>query len=674
MARAPVSRSELSEQILQQSGITNEGDLDQDALSGDPEDDVPYRLVGKASIPVSRKLGQKYKDRVENALNAFDTFRQSWDAAFKAYRACNDMGVKTVDGETVDQRYYFVNNTDENLTRENVKTLLRNTYTANPQIELSTIDGSDDDAIETFEAAINQLMQRTNAPGLNAKAKIRRWVVHSHLTNYGVLKLDFQAVSGSRAEAQENLLRTQEKLAEATDLDEIDELFADLEQIEEELPTTRDPGMVLTNPQPGMVIVDPDCTQMNLADAKWVDEIVMLSDAYIKRRFLKKREDGTWVRITDNKPLGAGFKSGTDNTNQDDIRETIANQILGTTTTAVAEARNKGKTKCHVFWDKLTRQISLWVDGAWDYPLWVYQDDLKLSRFYPYFILAFNEPLDSIVQEGESAQYFGQQTEVNKINRRFSFIRNTAFGQLLYNSKKIDKEEVNKVVQHMRNPKEFDAFGISFDPELKLKEMFEVFVPPDVDYAALFDKSDLMRIIDRVSSTPSVQRGEQFKTNTTNKAVNAYEGVMASVQNELTDAIEDGCKDLVWAMLELLVSKYSKDQVIALVGAKLGAAFRPMEVMEFNTTYSMDIAPGSTEKPSSAAKKQEALTIAQAIGQVGQATPMTSLKIIIRMFKNAFSNFLFTKDDADSLEAEAQANLTKGQSVQGGPPAAQPPM
>jgi len=671
MARTPVSRGDVSNEVLADNGVIDEEML---ADTDEAEDNTPpYRLVGKSSIPVSRNLGTKYKDQIDNALSAFDGQRQSWDAAFKSYRACNDMGVKAGDTTDASGRYFFENNTDENLTRENVKTLLRNTYTANPQIELSTIDSEDNDQIDTLKATINQLLQRPNSPGLNAKSRVRRWVVHAHLTNFGVIKLDFQDKQGSRAEAYENLLATQEKMAKVKDVTELEELYADLAQIEQELPTTREPGMVLTNPQPGMLIIDPDCTQLNLYDAKWTDEIVMLSDAYIQRRFLKKGEDGVWRRLTDNKPLGAGFKSGHKNNSQDeDIREKVANEILGTTTEAVASARSKGKTKCHIVWDRLTKQISLWVDGAWDYPLWVYQDDLKLSRFYPYFLLAFNEGLDSIVQEGESAQYRGQEDEVNKINKRVALIRRMAFGQLIFNSKKIDKEEVKKIVNHMKNSNEFDAFGLDFDPEMKLKDMFELFVPPDAQVQALYDKSDLMRVVDRVSAMSPAQRGEQFKTNTTNKAVGTYNAVTASVQNELSDAIEDGMKDLVWAMLELLISKYTKDQVIALVGKKLGEKFEPMTVEEFNQTFSIDIAPGSTEKPSSAAKKQEAMQLAQAIGQVGQATPMTTLKIMFRMFKSAFSGIMFTKEDEEMLNKEATANMTKGQSVPGQQPT-QPP-
>lgn len=651
-----------------------EGDLETDSLEPDGSDTPAYILIGSASIPVSKKAGQRWKDKIDSALQAYDTIRSLWELAYREFRRTGDMGHTFDNGDRPDN--YFQNNTDENLTRENVKTMLRTTYTRNPSIELSTIDNTDDDMLDTLEAVINQLLQRTHAPGLNAKARVRRWLMHAHLTNMGVLKLDFQGKEGSRAAAQENLLKTQEKLANAKDINEIEELYANLEQIEDELPSTREPGMLLKNVAAGSLIIDPDCTTADLSTANWTDEVVWLGDKYIQQRFLEKDDNDVWVRKTDGRKPGAGFDSNYE-TNQDDIRSKVADEILGVTPESVVNAQHKGKTKCHIIWDKLTKQISLWIDGAWDYPLWVYQDDLKLSRFYPYFIHAFTEPLESIVQEGESAQYYGQTQEVNKINKRVAFVRMLAFGQLIFNTRKLEATQVAKIVAHMKNPKEFDALGLDWDPETKLADMFDLFVPPDGKIQELYDKSDLMKTIDRVNSVSAVQRGEQFKTNTTNKAVAAYGQAQASVANELTDSVEDSMADLTHAMCEIIVSKYTKEQVTALVGQKLAEAFKPMTVQEFNATYSVTIASGSTEKPTSENKKQEALAVAQAVGQVGQATPMTSLKIMFRMFKEAFSSFAFTKDDEDMLNTEATAALQKGVSTpqQPGqsPPAPQQP-
>lgn len=662
MART-MSKQEQASEIMADTGLVTD-----DMVTADDENTAPYILVGSASIPVSKKAGARWKDKIDTALNGYDATRQMWEKAFQEYQRTNNYGIK-LDGDSGEAPlYFFQNNTDENLTRENVKSLLRNTYTRNPTIELSTIDGQDKKAVKALTEAVNSLLGRVQSPGINAKARIRRWIMHAHLTNMGCLKLDFQAMKGSRADAQFQLGEIQRKLSEAKDQDSIEALYAELEQIDEELPSTREAGLNLSNVTAGMIIVDPDCTTLDLTTAKWCDEIVMLSEAYIKNRFLEKNADGAWVRKVDGKQPGAGF--GGQPSNRNEIVENVINEILGTMPDSIAEARNKGKVKCHLIWDKLTKQISLWIDGAWDYPLWVYKDDLQLTRFYPYHFLSFTEPLDSIVQEGESAQYFGHVQEINKINARVSFLRMLAYGSLIYNSKKIKNSEVTALVAHMKNPNAFEAFGIEWDPALKLKEMFDVFVPPESDIQGIYDKGDLYRVADRITSTSSVQRGEQFKTNTTNKAVEAYGAVQASVTNELTDAVEDGLQDLIWSMLELIVSKYTKEQIVALIGAELAKDFTPMTVVEFNQKFSLTIASGSTEKPTSDNKKREAMEMAQAIGQVGQATPMTTLKIIFRLFKTAFSSFLFTPEDESMLNKEAEANMTKGQSVPGQPPEA----
>ena len=79
----------------------------------------------------------------------------------------------------------------------------------------------------------------------------------------------------------------------------------------------------------------------------------------------------------------------------------------------------------------------------------------------------------------------------------------------------------------------------------------------------------------------------------------------------------------------------------------------------------MKLASGSIEKPTTEYKKQEALNIAQALGQVGQSAPGMTMTLMLRMFQTAFSGLLIKKEDWKMLEQEIQANLTKGVSTNG---------
>jgi hypothetical protein len=659
MARADVVKT--GQQVLSDAGV-----LPQEDDSVDNQDQPGYVLAGSASVPVSLKAGSRWKDKIDNAMTAYDSTRKSWVSAFNSYRACNNSDVNSLAGEPGVTGNYFANQTDENLTRETVKTVLRTSYTNNPTVNIVSVNEADDAMVNMLKAVANTLLNRKYAPGLNGKSRVKRWIVHGHLTNFGVTKLDYQGLEGSRAEAFANLTRLQEEASKEKDLRKLEDIYGELAIAEEELSTTRDPGMILSNVQALQLIIDPDTTYLDLSDCKWTDEIILLDDSYIRKRFLKKDEDGAWVRITDGKAPGGTITGEGNNVN--DIRDTIVEKIMGPTSESISQARAKGKSQCHLIRDRLTKQTSLWLDGSWDYPLYVWEDDLKLSRYFPYFIMAFTEPTDAVVQEGEQAQYSGQEKEINKINKRVAFIRRLAYGQVIYNTRKMKVEEAKKIVDHMKNPEEFDALGVDWDPEQKLSDMFDLFVPPDGKIQELYDKSDLYKVANRVNAQSAAAQGEQYKTNTTNKAIAAYQSVDASVKDELAEVIEDALGDLVWAMLEIVVSKYSKDQVTQLIGEALAAPFENMPVDQFNQQYSCEIAGGTTQRPTSDNQKQEALSMAQAIGQVGQAAPQTTLKIIFRMFQKAFSQFVYGPQDVAEMSQEIQVNATKGQSVPGQPP------
>ena len=660
MARADLVNT--GQQILSNQGILP----DDNSPDGQASDQPGYVLSGSASIPVSLKAGSRWKEKIDGALTAYEGVRRSWTTAFNSYRACNNSDEAALAGEPGVQGQYFTNQTDENLTRETVKTILRTSYTNNPTVNIVSVNEDDDDWVNMLKAIANTLLNRKYAPGLNGKSRVKRWIVHGHLTNYGVTKIDFQAMEGSRAEAFANLQRLQEAAGKEKNLEKLEDIYAELEIAEDDLSTTRDPGMILSNVQALQLIIDPDTTYLDLSDCKWTDEIVMISNSYIRKKFLKKNEDGVWVRITDGKQPG-GSVSGYNN-NVKDIRDEIVNKIMGPTPESIMQARNKDKSMCHIIRDRLTKQTSIWLDGSWDYPLYVWDDDLKLSRYFPYFIMAFTEPTDSIVQEGEQAQYYGQEKEINKINKRVAFIRRLAYGQVIYNTRKMKVEEAKKIIDHMKNPEEFDALGIDWDPESKLSDMFDLFVPPDGKIQELYDKTDLYKVANRINAQNDVSQGGQFKTNTTNKAIAEYSAIQAGVKDELVEVVEEAVADLVWAMLEIVVSKYTKDQVVQLIGKDLAAPFENMDVPTFNAQYSCEIAGGTTQRPTSDNQKQEALSMAQAIGQVGQAAPQTTLQVIFRMFEKAFSQFVFTKKDASMMMQEIQTNATKGQSVPGQPP------
>lgn len=346
-----------------------------------------------------------------------------------------------------------------------------------------------------------------------------------------------------------------------------------------------------------------------------------------------------------------------------DIKESILDTVMNERTEEQREVRDKNKVRCVYYYDKILRRIHLFNTEDWKYPLWSWDDDMGLSRFFRHFIIAFGEPIDSIIQPGETSYYVGQVNQVNQINRKAANVRDTIFNTLVYNSKTVDTAEVKKLVRHLRNPRQVQAFGIGNDSEQDINKLLTALAPPAYQFKDVFDSTQLRTQIDRAANISDVESGGQFRTNTTNEAIETYATVRQEATQVLIDVIEEAMSDIGWAIAELLVSKYSKEEIVEMVGQTKAEGFAPMSVPEFNRHYRMQVTAGSIEKPTSQFKKQEAISIAQAIGQFGQAAPGTSMRLMLRMFKEAFTSFLVKKEDWTMLEQETQANLQKGVST-----------
>jgi hypothetical protein len=64
-------------------------------------------------------------------------------------------------------------------------------------------------------------------------------------------------------------------------------------------------------------------------------------------------------------------------------------------------------TKVWYVWDKTTRRVLMFADNKWTWPIWVWDDPLKLPRFFPYFRLWFHESVNSNCTKGRSHLLLG---------------------------------------------------------------------------------------------------------------------------------------------------------------------------------------------------------------------------------------------------------------------------
>ena len=112
-----------------------------------------------------------------------------------------------------------------------------------------------------------------------------------------------------------------------------------------------------------------------------------------------------------------------------------------------------------------------------------------------------------------------------------------------------------------------------------------------------------------------------------------------------------------------------KESVLQLVGDEYGQDWMNMTQDEIETILSFQVVGGSTKKPTSQAKKEEALELGQVLGQFVNAAPQAVVRIMIEVFQQAFDEITMKDDDWELLKQEM---VQQQQAQQQQPQQAQP--
>jgi hypothetical protein len=616
------------------------------------------------SIRFTKAQSKFIQRNIEQGKTSYEIIHAKWDRIFEEYQKSGNEGNLNLEE---DYNLHFDSDADENIIRNNIKTMMRTTYMQNPHVEFTDVT-SESKLGECLEYVLDFLMNKKTWPGMNMRAKIRRWIAHGQMTNFGIIRLDYQPMDGSRQEAVNAIQAIEKKLAKTKKKSEIEDLYAQLEVVHEKLPSLINKGMAVSNVLPNRIIVSKGCTMIDFTDSDFVAEEIDYDRSYIMNKYYIHDEEEGCYYLRANKKITTGrtpTNDSDDGTTGAVTKQSIVDTVLNSSPKEIRDLNLKDTIRCYMYYDKPLRRHYLFSSEQWEHPLYAWEDDMGLSRYFRHFAIAFGEPIESVIQPGEVSFYIGQVNEINRINREAKRIRDAAFNTIVYNKQAVDGKEVAKLVRHLRNPKQVASFGVSTDPDKKIAEVLEMLVPPPAQAKELYDTTALRSAVDRAANQSEIDRGQQFKTNTTNQQVQYYAQNKQQTSGVLVDTVEEALEDVTWSMTEILISKYTSEDITALVGEKKAADFVQMSVDEFNQSYRMQIAPGSIEKPTSEFKKQEALAIAQALGQVGQAAPGTTMTLMVRMLKTAFSGLVVKDEDWEMLTQEIQANLTKGVSTDG---------
>jgi hypothetical protein len=642
--------------------------LDEEAPLPTVVDQGPiYKIDPASKIAISKNYGKLWKSRLDAATTARKLHVDGWNEAIRYYNHDQlSHRTNTRDGQSGNRYFSARRNTQwsetENLVYANVRAIMPALYAKNPQAEFTVVDENRKDFVSQIEDLVNALASRKDAPGLNLKIHAKQAVLSAELCNLGWFEFGYTERSQSLQGLQQQLLDAEQRLEKAKDTHEIRTIEGELMALDESFAFITAAGPFVKYRAPHSIVVDADATMPDFSDAKyiWIEDFYPTS--YLNARYGSKDEDGIVKSLYE--PTHVLLASDKTESNMENFKlfETDAEaHSYGYNDTAALQRAHR--TKCWRIWDKITRRIYLYADNKWDWPIWVENDPYGLPNFYPLVPLFFNTTPIGAYARSPVTYYLDQQDAVNEIHDEFRRARQDIRENVLYDNK-FNKETVELWLKG-QSP---SAHGVEVPDGRSLKDM--ILEKPNAMLKALqlFDPQRSLQAIDRVSGVSDVLRNAQFKTNTTNRAIENYNSSTAMRLDEKIDAIEDALGTVFYGIGFLCAQFMSQEEVASVLGEKRSKGWQTFDAETLRKMFGCQSVGGSAQKPTSAAKKQQAIEMGKLLSQMAQFAPSVVLETTLTMFEEAFDELELPDNWADRMKQEAQAALQKGRTDNAGRP------
>jgi hypothetical protein len=200
---------------------------------------------------------------------------------------------------------------------------------------------------------------------------------------------------------------------------------------------------------------------------------------------------------------------------------------------------------------------------------------------------------------------------------------------------------------------------------MKIQDVIMAPPLPNLQYKELFDKTPIYAVVDRISSSNDILRGAQFKTNTTNDAIGTYNSIQNQRIDEKIDAIEDFAGDIFYDIMFLCAQFMTQEEVKYILGEE-AQMWQQMEAPVLRQQFNCTVLGGSTQKATSASKKDQALKIGQILGQYANASPYVVI-IMLKAMEQAFDDIVVTGEDWAMIRQSIEAKMMQGAPAAPGP-------
>jgi hypothetical protein len=615
-------------------------------------DDQPiYRMIGESKIPVSKHRGPLWRSRYDQGKSAMSKNVDAWNEAYRYYRhdhTRNNTPSRGEENASSGKSLAGTFDSTENLVFANVSALVPLLFTKNPDAEFTCEDKEDEPRARTVERLVNTLASKKTTPGLNLKRKVKRNIVSTSLTNIGWFEVGYTLREQSSEAALEEVQKLSTELEKAQSQKDIKEIEGKLLALEQTIDMLTPAGPWVKVRRPDQIIVDPTSTDLDLSGpCNWVMIEDLMYTALLRAKFGRKKP-GTdeWESVfSPSNVIKAGVSPDQGERGQTDNFQLFSYSTSEHSKYGYADQASflaAQMTKVVYVWDKVTRRVELYNCNDWSYPLWVWDDPYALDQFFTVVPMEFHTDPISMYAKGEVTYYLDQQDDINIINNEWAKVRKFAAGKVVYDKNSL--KDGSMLESLIAGTLDTNTLGVDLPEGKKIGDVLGPLLPPSAEAIKFFDKKPVLEAIDRLSGVASVQRGVEYKTNTTNKAIESYESQIQTRADEKMDAIEDSVGTVLWLIAQMCMQFMDKEEVSVILGDKFAGDWEKMDAQAIRSTFTPRVVGGSTLKPTSRAKKEQALQISQIIGQFTRATPIAAV-VALKVLSQAFDNVVVSQED-----------------------------
>lgn len=675
MALPPVPNSGV-EQNVDESIRQVGGDMPM--MPAPPKRQEIYKLDPVTKVPVSRYEGSVWKGRRNAGRKAIQQVAEGWEEAEYYYDNAQQNHRLQTGGDRAGNRNKGKDRRDsfsmtENIVYATVNAVIPNVYAKNPSIEVTMTNPAMEPIGVALEHLGNRLSEMRSAPGINLKSKMRKCILRTEVTNEAWVLIGWTPREDSADGAREDIARIGKALEQAKDEVEIERLEGELLALEETIDLLDPPGPFVKTLRSVDVLVDGASMEDDFSDANWIMVCVMESTKYLNARYRVKDKDNNYIsayqatHVVDAVAASANVQAAQEQIDNFKLFDSTRDQP---SSYGYGDRQSFERAKRTAVWycyDKVKRRFYMYSDKDFTWPIWCFDDPYHFPDFFPLERLQWHPSPTAPRTRGEVSQYLDQQDEINTIVDELNRARVGTRDKTLFNSRVLSTKMVEDI---LRNPNKKEI-GIPVPEGHKLADHIMPPPMPSLEYQHLWDKTSAKSAVNMLSGLGEAMRSEQFKTNTTNQAIEAYTSIANTRLDEKRDAVEDFIGAIMWKVLYLCMQFMEPEQFHEITGNRFQQIpWKKMPYTDIRHVIQCRVEGGSTQKPTSAAKKGEALQMGQILGQFGASNPVVLL-IIVKMFQRAFDGFTITTEDWDmlmqSIQGAMQAQNAEAQGEQEGP-------